>query len=254
MNSMARFQSAFKEIAWHALPISAIVSLHVTDLTRGLTDDEADARRAILGRNAIDFSPSAPRISVQRIHTIIAVLLLITAIGTALFQLWLSSLIILALSCLELGWIISHARQTKRARALLQTLKDCPTRILRNGRLVTRPASDLVLGDVIAIEAEDFVPVDGRLFVAESLSCRETLLTKKSAPFGKSIKAVETDTPLRMRSDMIYLGTKVTSGRGRAIVVATGMDTAISVLTSPSDRSEAGQSQQTAYYDELLAR
>lgn len=215
------------------MPVDAIASLNVTDPALGLSDAEAAARMAILRDSADTLSPPAWRLAVRRVHGIIIALLAIIFVTTAVLRLWVECAVVLALLLLNAGCAALQKRRSKRGHAALRKLRERPARALRNGRLTTLPASELVPGDVIVVETGDVVPADGRLFATESLSCRETPLTERPAPARKSVEAVPTAAPLSMRNDMIYMGTQIESGCGRAIVVATGTDAAISMLAGP---------------------
>lgn len=86
-----------------------------------------------------------------------------------------------------------------------------------------RPASELVAGDVIQVEAGDAVPADARLLAAHSLRAQESSLTGESQPVDKTAAPVPADAPLAERANMLFMGTAVAAGRGEAVVTATGM-------------------------------
>ncbi|TIU26860.1 MAG: cation-transporting P-type ATPase, partial [Mesorhizobium sp.] len=94
---------------------------------------------------------------------------------------------------------------------------------MRDGVKVAIPVREIVPGDLLAVQRGDVVPADARLLSEEALTISEALLTGESAPIQKAAGAIEwVNVPLGARSNMIYRGTIVTGGSGRAIVVATG--------------------------------
>ena len=114
------------------------------------------------------------------------------------------------------------------AVAALQKMMIVTARVRRDGALAQLPAEQLVPGDIVAIEAGDIVPADGRLLRAATLEVAESALTGESLPVSKGTAAVaQGDTPLGDRTDMVYMNTNVTRGSGELVVVATGMATEV---------------------------
>src|SRR5215475_912453 len=114
------------------------------------------------------------------------------------------------------------------AVASLQKMMIIKARVRRDGQLAEVPAEQLVPGDVVAIEAGDIVPADGRLLKAATLEVAESALTGESLPVSKGTDPVEgADTPLGDRTDMVYMNTNVTRGAGEFVVTATGMATEV---------------------------
>ena len=114
------------------------------------------------------------------------------------------------------------------AVAALQKMMIIKARVRRDGQLAEIPAEQLVPGDIVAIEAGDIVPADGRLLKAARLEVAESALTGESLPVTKSTDAVAgADTPLGDRTDMVYMNTSVTRGAGEFVVTATGMATEV---------------------------
>lgn len=114
--------------------------------------------------------------------------------------------------------------------------------VLRNGMRYRVPASSLVPGDVIEVEAGENVPADCRIIYAASLKADESALTGESEPSAKKGTTLPEDTALGDRDNMLFMGTSVLDGRGLAIVVATGMDTEVGRIAS---LIESGEKQET---------
>jgi Ca2+-transporting ATPase len=125
-------------------------------------------------------------------------------------------------------------------------------RVRRDGQLVQVPAEQLVPGDVVAIEAGDIVPADGRLLVASTLEVAESALTGESLPVAKSVAPVAgAETPLGDRTDMVYMNTNVTRGSGELVVVSTGMSTEVGHISGMLQETEETKSPLTRQLDRL---
>lgn len=117
------------------------------------------------------------------------------------------------------------ARKTEPRWRALQRMMIVKARVRRDGQLTEVPAEQLVPGDVVAIEAGDVVPADGRLLAAATLEVAESALTGESLPVAKGTEPVAGDeTPLGDRTDMVYMNTNVTRGTGEFVVTATKLD------------------------------
>lgn len=151
---------------------------------------------------------------------------------------------ILILVIVILNAIMGVAQESK-AEAALDALKKMSTpqaRVIRNSKDVLVDSKDLVPGDIIKLEAGDYVPADARLFQSVSLKCEEAALTGESVPAEKDAKAIVKDNaPLGDRVDMVYSGCSVTYGTGRAIVCATGMDTEMGKIAGLLNNEENSQ-------------
>ena len=120
--------------------------------------------------------------------------------------------------------------QTVKAEQSLQSLKKLSgpeAKVLRDGVAVQLPARELVVGDVILLEAGDMIPADGRLLENASLKVDESALTGESLAVEKNLETLETEVPLGDRTNMVFSGSFVTYGRGKAVITDTGMQTEI---------------------------
>ena len=120
--------------------------------------------------------------------------------------------------------------QTVKAEQSLQSLKKLSgpeAKVLRDGVAVQLPARELVVGDVILLEAGDMIPADGRLIENASLKVDESALTGESLAVEKSIDIILEEAPLGDRTNMLFSGSFVTYGRGRAVVTNVGMQTEV---------------------------
>ena len=126
---------------------------------------------------------------------------------------------------------VAQESKAEAAIAALQEITAATSRVLRDGRVRTVRSEELVLGDVVLLEAGDAVPADGRLIEAASMKVEEAALTGESVPVQKWVDALylrgEKDIPLGDRVNMVYTGSTVVYGRGKAVVTATGMSTEV---------------------------
>ncbi|GIX49439.1 MAG: ATPase [Candidatus Tectimicrobiota bacterium] len=212
---------------WHALaPTDVVAQLH-TDPVRGLERAEARRRLVQYGRNVLQTSRVTPWYGVlarQFVDVLIVILLLAAAISLLLGEVT-DAVTILAI--VGLNGLLGFVQEWKAEQALaaLQRLLAPRCRVVRDGREQDLEAAQLVPGDLVVLDTGDRVPADVRLLAAVNLRVDESALTGESAPVSKSPEAVPPETPLAERRGMVWMGTAVTNGRARGVVVATGMAT-----------------------------
>jgi magnesium-transporting ATPase (P-type) len=219
--------------AWHAMTAEAALA-HLGSGPQGLSTQEAAARRARHGPNRLP-EPKRPgalaRFLDQFRNLLIYVLLGSAAISAALGQ-WLDASVILAVVLLNgiFGFILEG--RAEAALAAIRGLLAPHAAVLRDGRRVDCHAADLVPGDVVLIEAGDRVPADLRLLSARALRAEEAVLTGESVPADKTPEPIAPDAPLAVRTPLLFSGTLVVAGQGRAVVVATGAATEIGRIST----------------------
>src|SRR4030066_321520 len=215
------------ERTWHSIEAAQVLKELNTDIHRGLTEDEVKSRLEKDGYNELKkeekVSPFILFIHQFKNHLII--ILLIAIVLSALVGEVVDAVIIavIVVFCEVLGFI-----QEYRAERALEALKKMlsPTiTVLRAGREEEIPSKELVPGDVLLLEAGDKIPADARLVENYSLRCDEAPLTGESVPVGKDIKPLPEDVSVSDRKNMVFTGTTVTYGRGKAAVTSTGMNT-----------------------------
>src|SRR5699024_3639084 len=122
------------------------------------------------------------------------------------------------------------------AIAALQEIAAATSKVMRDGKMVILKSEDLVPGDVVILEAGDAVPADGRIIECASMKIEEAALTGESVPVNKLVKVLnldgEKDIPLGDRKNMMYMGSTVVYGRGKAVITGTGMDTEMGKIAS----------------------
>ena len=210
-------------------------TLHALDSTPdGLTPEQAAARLARDGRNVLTEPPKpslVKRFFQQLADPMILVLLaaaLISAITSAYaHESFADVIIILIVVIINAVLGVYQESKAEQAIAALKELSAAQDAAVRGGKLVTVPSEELVAGDVLVLEAGDAVPADARVLESASLRAEEAALTGESVPVTKSPDALTAagDIGLGDRSNMLYLGSSIVYGRGRAVVTETGMQT-----------------------------
>jgi Ca2+-transporting ATPase len=211
---------------WHNLDKKEILRV-LNSRLQGLTVQEAKARLSECGPNVLKEPKkiSALALFLEQFKSfLILILLLATAISVIIGEV-VEGLIILSIVIMAavLGFI-----QNFRAEKALQALKKMVAplaRVIRDGKEQEILAQELVPGDIILVNAGARLSADCRLLEAMSLKVDEAVLTGESVPVEKTAEAISQDVPLSERHNMLYTGTSVVYGRGKAIVVATGMQT-----------------------------
>lgn len=150
---------------------------------------------------------------------------------TSVLQKEFPSDVIIIMFVVIVNAILGVYQESKAEKAIeaLQKMAAATTKVLRDGKVCEIPSEDLTVGDVVLLEAGDAVPADGRIFESASLKIEESALTGESVPVNKFIKAIglegQKDVPLGDRKNMMYMGSTVVYGRGKAVITSIGMDT-----------------------------
>jgi P-type Ca2+ transporter type 2C len=229
MNALERdATTAYRQAA------GAVVTALGTDADRGLRTDEARARLTRHGRNELTADQPVPawRKFLAQFKDVLVILLLVATGVSA--GLWLyerdaalpyEAMAIFAVVLLNAVMGYVQQSRAEQAVAALRQMTAAHATVVRDGARQRLPATELVPGDVVIVEAGDTVPADARLIRESALQTAEAALTGESLPVEKSIARIEEATTLGERHNMIWSGTAATSGRGRGVVVATGMRT-----------------------------
>jgi Ca2+-transporting ATPase len=212
--------------AFHAVPVDAVLS-ELGSNPGGLTDDEARARLARFGPNRLELARPVSVLAILRdqLRSVVVALLFATALISLLLGDRLEAIAIAAV--LVINTMIGFLTEWRARRSMdaLLRLDVSYASVLRGGRLLNIDAAQLVPGDVIEIDPGDRVPGDARVIDATDLRTTEAALTGESLPVSKSSALVDADTPLADRRNMVYKGTSVAAGTGRAVVTGTGVQT-----------------------------
>ena len=212
---------------WHALPPNTITAELAADAVRGLSAAEARRRLTVHGPNELAQAAaiSALTIFVRQFASFVIWILIVAATVSALMGERINAIAIVAIIVLNavVGFLQEYRAET--AVAELKRMTAPKARVLRDGMAATVPAATLVPGDLLLVEAGDLVAADARLIEEAGLATDEAALTGESVPAAKSPGLCSRAALLADRNNMLFLGTAVTRGSGRALVVATGMRT-----------------------------
>ena len=207
----------------------------------GLSTAEADQRRQKFGPNELKEGEKVTLIQrfLTQLKDPMLLILLAAAAVSAVTSLLAGesiseALIILAVVILNAVLGVYQESKAEQAIAALRDMTAATCKVLRDGRQVTLPSSQLVPGDVVVLEAGDAVPADGRLLESASLKIEEAALTGESLPVNKKTEALDTEkeVPLGDRKNMVYAGSTVVFGRGSAVITNTGMTTEMGKIAS----------------------
>ena len=195
----------------------------------GLTGEEVSKNRERCGWNELaeGKKKSIPQIFLEQYKDFLVLILIASAIISGILGDAESAAVIVIVITIN---AILGTVQTVKAEQSLQSLKNLSgpeAKVLRDGSAVIIPARELVVGDVILLEAGDMVPADGRLIENASLKINESALTGESLAVEKSTAAISEDVPLGDRTNMLFSGSFVSYGRGKAVVTDIGMETEV---------------------------
>jgi P-type Ca2+ transporter type 2C len=214
--------------------VQEVLAAQGTDPARGLTNAEARARLERDGPNRLAAERPVPawrKFLAQFTDLLVILLLIATAISAALWLYERDSPLpyeAIAISGVVLlnavmGYLQEHRAET--AIAALQQMAAAHAHVIRDGAPTTVPSADVVTGDILVIEEGDTAAADARVIESTALSMAEAALTGESVPVAKDVDTISGEAILGDRTNMIYSGTSATYGRGRAVVIATGMRT-----------------------------
>jgi Ca2+-transporting ATPase len=234
---------------WYATPTDEIFSALGADKT-GVSSDEADRRLSEYGPNEIHEAErtSALNLLLSQFRNPLIYLLVVASLlslGTGFIPGGEPSyteavFIVLIIAANAVFGFVQDYQATRSIEALRELATPDAT-VLRGGEKRSIDAEQLVPGDVIYLEQGDAIPADAKVLDAEELRTNESPLTGESAPVEKTTGTVDEDTPLAERRNMVYKNTTVVKGRGRAVVVETGMGTEVGGIASQLGAADARQ-------------
>ena len=214
---------------WHSQPVSSLASGLNTDLSRGISEEEASIRLASHGKNKITArkkQSSLIRFLLQFNQPLIYILLAATVV-TLFLEEYLDAVVIFAV--VLVNSIIGFVQESKALKALDALSKSMGTsaKVIRDGVAAMINSEDLVPGDLVTFQAGDKIPADVRLISSKDLQIDESALTGESVATAKGINEVDIDTTLGDRHNMGFATTVVTYGTGKGVIVTTGDHTEV---------------------------
>lgn len=202
--------------------------------TEPLSEEQISENREKYGPNELieGKRKSTLRIFLEQFRDFLVMILIIAAVISGVLGDLESAVVILVVITINavLGTV-----QTLKAEQSLDSLKKMSApeaKVMRGGRFVKIPASEITVGDIVSLEAGDFVPADGRITDNAGMKIDESALTGESLGVEKDMAVIEKDAPLGDRLNMVYSGSFVTYGRGEFIVTSIGMETEVGKIAS----------------------
>ncbi len=215
----------------------------------GLSSNEAAKRLARDGRNKLAEGKKitlVQRFIEQLVNPMVIILIAAAAISavTSALQKEAPTDVFVIMSVVLLNTILGVIQESKAEKAIeaLREMASPTSKVLRDGKLNVIKTEEIVVGDVVVLDAGDSIPADGRIIECASLNCDEAALTGESVPTEKTSEPIAekgtADVPLGDRVNMVYMGSTAVYGRGRFIVTATGMNTEMGKIADAITRAE----------------
>lgn len=219
----------------------------------GLSSSEAQARLEKNGKNKLAEGKKQPWIVkfLKQFAEPMTIVLIIAAIISGVTEIIehpgvpVDALIIIAVVLLNAFLGVIQESKAEKALEALEKIAAATSKVIRDGHQITIKSEDLVVGDIIILEAGDAVPADARIIECASLKIEEAALTGESVPVDKKVSALEAgangDVPLGDRKNMVFMGSTVVYGRGKAVVTGTAMDTEMGKIADALTNAQEGK-------------
>ncbi len=224
----------------------------------GLTASEADKRLAENGKNKLAEGKKESLIHrfLKQLAEPMTIILIVAAAISAGVEIYngvsaghweFPTDVVIIMAVVLINAILGVFQESKAEKAIeaLQEMSKAQTKVIRDGKQITIPSEDLVVGDIIVLEAGDAVPADARILECASMKIEEAALTGESVPVDKKIETLTAgangDVALGDRKNMVYMGSTVVYGRGKAVVVGTGMNTEMGKIADALAKAEEGK-------------
>ena len=228
---------------------------HLSSAVNGLSSTEAARRLEHYGRNKLADAQKESllrRFLKQLIEPMTVILIIAAAIsagieiyeGLSSGHFGFPSDVVIILAVVLINAILGVLQESKAEKAIeaLQEISGATSKVIRDGRQISVKSEELVIGDIIVLEAGDAVPADARLLESASLKAEEAALTGESIPVNKTDEIINEDNvSLGDRKNMVYMGSVIVYGRGKALVTHTGMDTEMGKIADALSSAKEGK-------------
>lgn len=241
---------------WYNKKIEEIEQKLETDKEKGITTEEVQKRKEKYGLNELKAKKKKSLLQkfIEQFKDFSIIILIIAAIvsgvvGVAQGEGVTDTIIILIVVIVNAIIGVSQEAKAEKSLEALQKLTDHATKVIRNGILEVVPAKELVPGDVVVLDTGDYIPADLRVIEAVNLKSQESSLTGESVPVEKIPEVIEeTEVGIGDRTNMLFSSSLITYGRGKGIVVETGMTTEVGKIAGMLENAEE---QSTPLQDKL---
>jgi len=240
-----------KDIPWHTLAIHDVLRQLGTDAEKGLSPEEARRRLEEYGPNVLVEKPRPGLLARlwNQLSQFLVLILIAAAISAVIgwseyrhtgeFTEFIDAIAIMAIVVLNAILGVVQEGKAEQALATLKKMAAPNAEVVRGGHFNMIPARELVPGDIVILEAGNYVPADLRLIETMNLRIEEASLTGESVPVEKDAQVLlPEDTPMADHRNCAYMSTIVTYGRGKGVVVATGMNTEIGKIATLIQETE----------------
>ncbi len=230
-----------KAAAWHRQAAEEVLT-HLDSAATGLSAEEAAKRLAANGPNelteGVHISPL--QIFLSQFKSLIIWILIAAGVISAVMGEVVDASAIIAIVILNAVIGFYQEFNAEKSIAAMKKMTAPMAKVRRDGETIMVPASEIVIGDILALEAGDLVAADARLLEAASLKCIESALTGESTAVTKQPGVLAaSDVPLGDRENMVFMATSVVAGTGQAVVVATAMQTELGSIAELLDKAGA---------------
>jgi len=231
---------------WFNKEIKDVENILQTDVEKGLTSDEVTKRREKYGLNQLEAAKKKSLLQrfLDQFKDFSIIVLIIAAIvsgvvGVANGEGITDTIIILIVVLVNAIIGVSQEAKAEKSLEALQKLTDHASKVIRNGEVTVVPAKELVPGDIVVLDTGDYIPADLRIIEAINLKSQEASLTGESLPVEKETAKIEDpETGIGDRVNMAFSSSLVTYGRGKGIVVETGMTTEVGKIAGMINSTE----------------
>ncbi len=218
----------------------------------GLSSKEAEKRLSENGKNKLRESGSESLFKrfLKQLSEPMTIILIVAAIVSGIMAIYESHFptdVIIIMAVVVINAVLGVVQESKAEKSIaaLQEMAAATSKVIRDGQLKTVPSEDVVVGDIIVLEAGDAVPADARIIECASMKVEEAALTGESVPVEKTSEALSAtaggDVTLGDRKNMVFCGSTVVYGRGRAVVTSTGMDTEMGKIANALTAAKEGK-------------
>jgi Ca2+-transporting ATPase len=223
-------------MTWLDKPIEETVQGLYADVQNGLSEADAADRLEKYGSNELTAKKSKSFIErfIDQLKDFMIIILILASIISAIITVlegeysFVDPIVIIFIVLLNAVLGVVQESKAEKALDALKNMSSPNAKVIRDGKINSIKSSELVLGDIVLIEAGDFIPADGRIIESASLRVEESALTGEALPVEKNADFFATSsTPLAERKNMVYATSSVVYGRGRILITETGMNTEV---------------------------
>ncbi len=217
-----------KNHSWWSLSLEELPSQLHTDLQQGLSLEQVPAKRFQSGYNELieKRKDSYLKKFLEQFNNVVVWILIVAAFISGFLKEWIDAIAILVIVILNAAIGFIQEFRAEKALAALRQMAAPSCKVFRQGQIQMIPSKELVIGDIVLLEAGDYVPADIRLTQSNLLKTQEAALTGESVPVEKSVDVIlSPNVSIGDRKNMCFMGTSVVSGKGRGVVIEIGMGT-----------------------------